>query len=78
MNNPLVDKDIVSCYNTHMDNAKGSKMTIDQLLDALVLKAGQAQVVRMFKNSAQDGKSKLAQLEKEIADLKAIIMKQNG
>jgi hypothetical protein len=53
-------------------------MTTDQLLDVLVLKAGQAQVVRMFKNSAQDGKSKLAQLEKEIADLKAIIMKQNG
>jgi len=53
-------------------------MTTDQLLDALVLKAGQAQVVRMFKNSAMDGKSKLAQLEKEIADLKAIIMKQNG
>ena len=61
-----------------MDNAKGSKMTTDQLLDALVLKAGQAQVVRMFKNSAMDGKSKLAQLEKEIAELKAIIMKQNG
>jgi hypothetical protein len=59
-----------------MDNAKGSKMTTDQLLDALVLKAGQAQVVRMFKNSAQDGKSKLAQLEKEIAELKAIIMKR--
>ena len=51
-------------------------MTTDQLLDALVLKAGQAQVVRMFKNSAQDGKAKLALLEKEIADLKAIIMKQ--
>jgi uncharacterized protein YceH (UPF0502 family) len=59
-----------------MDNAKGSKMTTDQLLDVLVNKAGQAQVVRMFKNSAQDGKSKLAQLEKEIAELKAIIMKR--
>ena len=61
-----------------MDNAKGSKVTLDQLLDTLVLKAGQAQVVRMFKNSAQDGKSKLALLEKEIAELKAIIMKHNG
>jgi hypothetical protein len=57
-------------------NNERNKMTTDQLLDALVLRAGQAQVVRMFKNSAQDGKSKLAQLEKEIADLKAIIMKQ--
>ena len=55
-----------------------SKVTLDQLLDTLVLKAGQAQVVRMFKNSAQDGKSKLALLEKEIAELKAIIMKHNG
>ena len=51
-------------------------MTTDQLLDVLVNKAGQAQVVRMFKNSAMDGKSKLAQLEKEIAELKAIIMKR--
>ena len=61
-----------------MDNAKGIKMTLDQLLDTLVLKAGQAMILRMFKNSAQDGKSKLALLEKEITELKAIIMNHNG
>jgi len=48
--------------------------TLSMLLDELTLKAGQAQVVRMFKNSAQDGKNKLALLDKEVAELKALII----
>ena len=49
------------------------------LLDELVEKAGQAQVVRMFRNWAMDAESKLKQLEREISEIKAIIlMSHNG
>jgi hypothetical protein len=53
-----------------------SENEIEKLLDALVLKAGQAQVVRMFKNSAQDGVAKLIQLDQEILDIKSLILKE--
>ena len=51
-------------------------MTKTELLDKLVEKAGQAQVVRMFRNSAMDAETKLAILEKEIADIKAAILER--
>ena len=49
-------------------------MTKTELLDELVKKAGQAQVVRMFRNSAMDANEKLAILEREIAEIKATIL----
>lgn len=51
-----------------------TEKSLEILLDELVKKAGQAQVVRMFRNSALDGKSKLAKLEKEISEIKAVIL----
>ncbi len=48
--------------------------TLETLLDELVKKAGQAQVIRMFRNSAMDAESKLAKLEKEISEIKAVIL----
>ena len=47
---------------------------METLLATLVLKAGQAQVVRMFKNSAEDGAAKLVKLEQEILDIKSLII----
>jgi hypothetical protein len=49
-------------------------MTKTELLDKLIEKAGQAQIVRMFRNSAMDADEKLAVLEREIAEIKIIIL----
>jgi len=49
-------------------------MTKTELLDQLVEKAGQAQVVRMFRNSAMDAGEKLAVLEREIVEIKIAIL----
>lgn len=49
-------------------------MTKTELLDKLIEKAGQAQIVRMFRNSAMDAEAKLAILEKQIADIKIAIL----
>ena len=49
---------------------------METLLNELIAKAGQAQVVRMFKNSALDGAEKLLQLEREISEIKTLILLQ--